>query len=213
MSKMKLIMTVLVGVFALSAFAASSASAQWMVKGTTLSGTETRALAKTAQTDESALLKGAGIQITCKGQLEGTSPQIEASGEKGSAASLTFTECKGELGCTVAEKISTVPLLATIELAEAGNKDKALLLFTPKTKATFATIGFSGETCALEGTQAITGKADLRAPTGGLEATTQLIEANIAPTGELKIASSPAELKGKALLKLASTEPWSFLLP
>lgn len=213
MSKLKLLTVACVGALALTAFAlASSASAQWMVKGTTLTGSETKALATTAAVDEHGKLKAAGVTIECNGNtLNGTGPMIEASGEKGSATSLTFNECSANSNCTVATTIATVPLVADTPIIE-GNKDISTI-FLPKTKTIFATIKFNGAECALLGTQPVAGKAKINAPTGAAENTLQEIQAEVQEaSGELKVGSSAAELKGAALLKLTTNEPWSFLV-
>lgn len=211
MSK-KLIVTMCVGVLSLSALAlASSASAVWMVNGTNLSGTEK--LATTAAVDENGLLKGAGVTITCTSKtLEGVSPEIEgaAPGDKGKASSLVFKECAANANCTLATKtIGTLPLTATATL---GTSPAVNVLFKPTSGTIFTTIKFNGAECALLGTQPVTGQAKIAAPTGQTEKTIQEIAANVTEaSGELKIGSSPAELKGAALLQLSTSKGWSFL--
>lgn len=209
MSK-KLIMTICVGMLTLSAFAlASSASAQWMVNGTTLAGTQT--LANTAKVDENGKLKAAGVTIECiAANLEGTGPQIEA-GDKGSVTSLIFKGCTSITPtCTIgSETIQTVPITATATLGTAPAVNVA---FVPKTKTIFATIKFNGAECALLGIQPVTGKAKISAPTGQTESVLQQIVANVSEaSGELKVGSSAAELKGAALLQLSNSAKWNFL--
>jgi hypothetical protein len=207
MSK-KLITTVCVGVLALSALTlASSASAQWMVAGTTLVGNE--ALANTAQVHELGKLKAAGVTINCAGKnLTGVSPQIEA-GDAGSASSLVFSECTANANCTVTKTLGTLPLMAVAKLEGTLAVNVS---FLPKTGTIFTTIKFEGAECALLGTQPVTGKANVLAPTGQDERLLQLIEAKVTEaTGELKVGSSAAELKGSALLRLVSDKTWSFL--
>jgi prolyl oligopeptidase PreP (S9A serine peptidase family) len=212
MSKAKMIIPTLIAVVAFSALASASASAAtagWMVGGTLLSGSE--ALATTAAVDENGKLLASGITIECKGStLNGVAPEIK-SPNTGSATSLIFTQCQSKTeSCTITpEELKTVPLNveATLEGALA-----VVATFTPKTKTTFATIEYKGEDCALEGLDAVTGKAKVLAPTGQDERTLQLINAiTTEASGELKDGSSPATLTGSALLKLASGKPWSFL--
>ena len=209
MSKVKVTLSVLVALFALSAIASASASAAgWMVSGTELSGSTS--LATTAKTDKAAKLKAAGVTIECTGtNLEGTSPVITAP-NTGSATSLTFTECEStNATCSVTKTIGTVPIHATVALG-AGNDVKAR--FLPKTKTVFATIEYKGATCALLGVQPVSGKALVDDANGKVESVLQLIEAvTTEASGELKVGSSPAELTGSALLKLASGAQWSFL--
>jgi hypothetical protein len=129
----------------------------------------------------------------------------------GLATSLEFTECKSLVeNCSLSSSsISTVPILVEVTL-ESTKADVAT--FTPETKTVFATFAFVGEKCAIIGTQAVTGKAKVLAPTGREERTLQLIKSiTTAVSGELKIGSSGATLEGAALLRLASGETWSFL--
>lgn len=207
MSK-KLITTVCVGILALSASAlVSSASAQWMVNGTTLAGTA-KMLVK-ARVHVFGKIKAAGVTIECSGEnLEAVSPQIEA-GDKASASSLIFTSCAANSNCTVTKTLGTVPLVATAVLGVAPAVN---VTFKPKTKTLFATIALSGAECALLGTQPVSGTAKVLAPTGQTEKEAQLVEAKVTEaSGELKVGSSPAELKGSYLLLLEAHLTWSFL--
>jgi len=208
MSKVKVIIAVLVSVLALSAVVSSAASADWMVNGTKLASTA--ALATSAAVMETGKLKFSETTIECTGAtLNGSSPQIEAP-DKGSAASLTFTECGTVVGSTckiTGEPISigTVPITATVTLSGTLG---ANAVFVPKTKNTFATIKFEG--CAIAGVQPVKGKATVNAPTGQMEQTLQEIVAATGPS-ELEVGTAAATLLGKALLRLVSGLPWSFL--
>lgn len=209
MSK-KLATTVFIGVLTLSAFVlASPVSAQWMVNGTNLAPGETKALASGAPVDENALLKAGGVAISCTGKnLEFGSAQIEA-GDTGSANTLVFTECSANAKCTVGKTLATLPLM---NVASLGAAPADTISFLPKTKTIFAVIKMDGAECALLGTQAVTGKAKFSAPTGQTEKLLQQIQANVTEaSSELKVGSSPAELKVAALVKLTSDLPWSFL--
>jgi hypothetical protein len=215
MSKAKPAVGVLVGILTLSALVASSATGQWMVNKTTLSGTQTAALATTAAVDESFALKAAGVTVTCSGAtISLTSGQLEASGEMFVIPDIVWDRCSANENCSVPLSLSTTALLVDTMLWLLGNTKVVGFLDLPKTKTTIATIKFEGEKCALLGTQPVSGKIKMQGPTGGSEATLQLIEVNaLEATEELKVGSSAAEFKGKALLKLASGAPWSFLLP
>jgi hypothetical protein len=212
MSKVKMIVTTLIAVFAFSALASASASAStagWMVGGTQL--TTAAALATTAKVDEKGTLEVPldAITIECKSSvLTGLEPKIE-SGTMGSAGSLIFKECASTAAsCTIASPtIGTVPLLAEATLEGAlGVK----VIFTPKTTKIFTTIEYKGTECSLAGIKPVKGQATVKAPTGQDENTLQLIEADTTG-GELEVGSTEAILKGSALLKLASGQPWSFL--
>ncbi|HEY2768438.1 MAG TPA: hypothetical protein VGI76_09280 [Solirubrobacteraceae bacterium] len=206
MSK-KLIMSVCTGVLALSAFAlASSASAQWRVGGTNLTGTAK--MVKKVIIHHKAEFAAAGVTITCVGNLEEVSSQIEA-GDKASAQSLVFTGCSASEKCTVTETLGTVPVEATAALGVAPAVNVTV---KPKTKTTFATIKFEGSECALLGTQTVTGTAKVLAPTGQTEKEVQLMEANTsAASGELKVGSSAALLRDSSLLILEIGLAWGFL--
>jgi hypothetical protein len=210
MSKVKIIVSAFIAVLAVGAVASASASAAtagWMVNGTLLSGSA--ALATSAPSDETAALNGGGLNIECKGPLDGTKPEIKSS-NTGSAQALTFTECTtGNENCSVPTSIGTVPVLAeaTLEGALA-----VPVKFKPETGTIFATIKFSGEKCSVAGIKPVTGKVTASGPTGQDERTTQELAVNVTvASAELFIASSAASLKGAALLKLQSGQGWSFL--
>jgi len=208
MPRVRITVAACLGVLALSALASAPASAAgWMVNGTALSGSQ--ALATTAPVDESSVIKGAGVTITCSGKtFNGATPQIEST-NKGSAADFEFTECKASSPCTLEGKTiktEAVTLEATLEGTEA-----VLAKLKPKTGTLFATIGFEGAECAIEGCQPVSGTAKVLAPTGQKERTWQRIEEIQTANGEFKVGSGSAELSGSALLKLANGEPWSLL--
>jgi hypothetical protein len=214
MSKAKIMMTVCVGVLALSAFASASASAVtagFMVSGTMLNGT--RALATTAAVDEPGELEAAKVKITCSGSvLNGASPKINSATNMGDAESLTFNGCSANEHCTVPSSISTLPVLVDLTLdGTLAVKGKFLPHGPGANTHTFATILFEGALCALEGVQPVTGSQAFLAPTGQDERTLQLIAATQDVGGELKVGSSAATLKGSILVRLASGEAFSFL--
>jgi hypothetical protein len=214
MSKAKISITTLAVVGALGALASASASAAtagWMVNGTLLSGT--KALATTAKIDQDLVLKStaANIELECTGGAlaEGT-PEIK-SPNAGAASSLQFTSCKALTpDCTLSSStVGTVPVAfeATLESTAA-----VVGTFKPKTKTLLATFEFGGEKCVAEGINGVTGTAKVLAPNGQQEGTVELNRSIVTEaSGELKVASSAAEVKGSALVKLASDEPWSFL--
>ena len=211
MPKIRMMVVACMAVLACGAVVSASASAAapgWMVNGKNL--TTTKALATTAAVDEVGILKFSTITITCKGgTLNGVAPILEP-GNMASASSLEFTECQTSgPPCSVVSTIKTEPILgeATLEGSLA-----VVATLKPRSGTKFTNIDFIGTECALEGLQPVTGQAKVLAPTGQDERTLQLINAISTETsGELKVASSPASLKGSALLKLQSGEPWSFL--
>lgn len=209
MSKVKVVAAAFIAALALTALASATASADWMVNGTNLTGSA--ALATTAHTDVTGKLNGGGLNIECSGDLKGASPEIKV-GAKGSASSLTFTTCgTTNANCTVPAEISTVPVSVLAEL-DPGNALATTVLFTPTAGTIFATVKFSGEKCAVAGIKPVTGKATALAPTGKDERTEQELEINTTEAAkELFIASSAASLTGAALLLLSTRQGWSFL--
>ena len=210
MSRVKLIVSMFaaVAVFGALASSASAATAGWMVGGSLLTGSTP--LATTAAVDQSAKLKTSNINIECLGStLKGVAPEIIAP-NKGAAKSLEFTECKPTEGkCTIeSSTIGTVPILAEATL-EAG--EGVVAVFKPETGKAFTNLTFLGSTCALEGTQPVTGTQAILAPTGQTEHASQLINAVSLKEGELKVGAGNATLTGSALLKLSSGAAWSFL--
>jgi hypothetical protein len=204
----KLITSICLGILAVSACTLTSiASANWMVNGTNLVGTQ--ALATTAAVDGNAVLTAAGVTTICTGKtVELTSPQIEAP-DKDSASNITFTGCSASPPCTGPLTITTNPVSS---VAVLGTGNTINIIFLPKTKTVLATIKFNGAECALMGTQPVTGKATFTGPTGKTESVLQEIQANVLQSsGELKVGSSAAELKGAILLQLSSGAKWSFL--
>ncbi len=205
---MRLVITVIMAA-GVCAGSTAPASANWLVGKSQLEGTA--ALATTASVDQRFELKGGGVTIECKGTaLNAASPQIVAS-SRITAASLTFGECKTtaepcSLGSTT---ILTVPLVGEVT-GLTSPEDEAV--FSPQTKSTFATIKFNGETCALLGTQPITGTLGTVLPKGQEERTQQEVKASTTK-GELKLGSNEAELKGSALLKLTTGAVFADLVP
>jgi hypothetical protein len=219
MSKVKVIIAALFAVLALGALISSSASAAtagWLVKGTLLTGEQTAALATTAAVDQNGVLKFKEVVVECKGStLDGVEPQIEALKNKGSAGSLRFLNCSatGE-SCELEGQpvsIGTTPVTAEATLEGALG---VAATFKPKTGITFATLKFKEKTgCAVSGEKVpVTGEAPATAPTGQDERTLQLLNVNVSSaSGKLKVGNSAASLEGSALLKLASSLPWSFM--
>lgn len=187
-----------------------TSAADWIVNGTTLTGTE--ALATTAAVDEASTLKFAGVTVVCEGTtLNAASPKIEAT-SKGSSSSLEFSHCKADSPCTISsESIATNPV--TLEATTEGTL-AVVATFKPTTGTVFADLDFSGSECSLEGIWSITGQAKVLAPTGQDEHTIQLVN-SITTEGsrELRVEGVGASLSGSALLKLANSKPWSLASP
>jgi hypothetical protein len=208
MPKVKLVMMTCIAALAFSALASASASAAtpgWMVNGKLLAHGESAKFSPNTTVLENFQLTAAGVTVTCEtlkvknGSITGLTLAL--------AESLEFGQCKANNNCAVEENISTVPIL-THEVTLDGTL-AAKATFIPETKTTFATINFTNPLCALLGVQPVTGKATVLAPTLQDERVTQQI--NINSSGELKVGSSAATLKGIADFKLENGLPWSFL--
>jgi len=220
MSRVKVMMMALFAVFAVSAAAVSSASAVWLVNGTTLVGSAP--LATTAVVDEATklLVPTLGdLTVVCSGStLDGAKPEITA-GDTGKAESLRFLACNTThpaTGCalkTANETISTNPINARAFLGK-GEEDR--VLFSPQTPPIFTEIPFAEKNeCAFEGLTAVKGSVTIGAPTGQLELLSQLITGlGSVENNSLEIGSGTTKaylIGGGALLRLASDSKWSFM--
>jgi hypothetical protein len=217
LSKVKVMMLVVAAVAAFSALGAASASAEWLVGGTVLTGSA--ALTNQALVDATStlLVPALGLSIVCGGHfLDGTDPLIIAP-DKGFASALTFLGCNTTApasGCALEEKeqpIATNPILARAFLG-TGEEDR--VLFSPETKGIFANIKFSEKnTCAFNGIEPVKGSLIAGAPTGRLNLATQpLVGLGSVENHSLEIGTQPAFLDGgRALLALVSGSTWSFM--
>jgi hypothetical protein len=191
-----------------SAVSSSAATVGWMVNGSLLSGS--KALATTAQVEENFIGGFAGISITCTG-LNGIAPQITAP-NKGSATSIEFTGCAAAMPCHI--EGTTLKLLPVLLEANLDGSLAVTVTFTSDaSKHLFDTLLFLGATCSVGGeVLPATGQIKVSESRGQDEQAGQLFIANITEASEeFKVGSSNTSLKGRAILRLASGEPWSFL--
>jgi hypothetical protein len=212
MPKAKLIIIACVAALVFSALASASASAAvagWMVNKATLADGEVKNLAPNPTVlGGGFVLTGAGISVTC------TSLKLKGGTITGLTLalieSLEFGECSATAPCEVEKNIDTVPIL-THEITLEGNT-AVKAVFKPETKTVFATIKFNNPLCALEGVQAVTGKATVLAPKLQEERVKQEIKAVVtAASGELKLGSNAASLTGSAEFEVNGGQTWSFL--
>ncbi len=186
----------------LSAIGAASASAGWWVAGTQLSGSA--ALASTAKVTEALKLTTGETKETkleCTGTTLNVSKGEIASPNKLAASGLTFTGCKTPVaGCTAPSSLGTVPVLAS-ELAHEGNLTEDRLKIAPASGTILATFAFTGETCALSGTQSL--KGTVAAKTLAEERQADPL-ALLSESGQLKLGSVEAKLTALAELELAN---------
>lgn len=220
MSRMKVVLMALLATFALSAVAASSASADWFVEGALLLGLAK--LASTAKVDQNAsLLVVTGtthVTVVCSGSvLSGVGAEIFGR-DKGSATSLTFEGCSTTAPVTKCiltnqpTSIKTEPIEATATLGPASPEVR--VTFKPKTKNLFASIPFdSSNTCALSAPEPVKGSVTIGAPIGRTESADQPIQGlGSVENNSLEVgAGNKAFISGgKALVRLETGEKWSF---
>jgi hypothetical protein len=214
MTRTKAIIAVLTATMAFGAVAASSATAEWYVGGAKLALGQSKAVAPTATVDETSTfnIPQFPIKITCSGPnlliKEGSisNPESYIVGQEvwdGCAVTPSGN-------CSVSpSSISSTPVLGTVTTA-ASPADK--VTFAPQTKKTIAIIPFSGELCALAGEQPLTGSFTQKLPAGQTESESQLLEdLGSVENSSLQFASDKVYIeKGKDLLKLTSSQSWSF---
>lgn len=209
MPRTKLALATCLPLLALGALAsaASAATAGWMVNGSLLSGTKA---VGTASISSAWQLEVAGIIVSCNGStIDNVHPELVAPNQA-KAISFQFTECAVNSGsCFITKTLGIVPTITESTLDGAlGIKET----IKPQTKTLFATIKFEGAECLLAGTDPVTGKISVLDPSGQDEKTMQeFTSTTTAASGELRVGSSGASVKGTALTKLASGEQWSFL--
>jgi hypothetical protein len=230
-SKVGMIIVALFMAVALSAVAASVASAadEWFIGGTKLSqlSSKNAPLATAVPLDESIILtinplRGeAEDKVECKG-LSSTEPYISAGGG-GMARAVIFEKCKitkPTVGCELEAEgatknlrnITTNPLAITTLLM--GSPTKVNINVKPLTGKTFATVPFvEGEMCLGGiGEVPVTGSVLVLSSDGALGQTVHTVMAQGSlENNSLEVAGDKSILEGGlALVKLASGANWSF---
>ncbi len=214
MSKLRLLMPALFATLALSAVAAGSAQAGWLVSGSLLVGS-TALASKTIVDERDHPIKAIGPNATDPILIE--CPALTLTGGKISepdkflVSSLEFKECTAvePTGCALGNPtVGSLPIegLWTLDgLLGAKTKVKAEnangLLFTFK---------LEGTSCAESGKLSVTGQFVLLAPEGKDERQWHLLTFLTETEGELELGSTPATIFGSVLAKLETEKPWSF---
>jgi hypothetical protein len=225
MSRIKVVVLTALTVCAVSALAANTASAGWLINGKPLSEQGGSAeVAKLATLHAPALLNapGQGVLISCKGPLHIINGRIFEP-DLGFAERLIFLDCNTTAPtptrCQLIEgtskliTITTKPLLALVTLLN-GSTLATRLTFTPETGKIFSEIPFEEATsCVFEGSVPVSGSVTIGAPKGRDSLAEQVGE----PLGSLENNSleiggpNKAFLQGgTALLALANGSKWSF---
>jgi hypothetical protein len=216
MSRIRVVIMALGAVAAFSALSVSSASAGWLINGTSL-GDGSAALSTQALVDEEStlLVPALKLAIKCNGHfLDGLSPQIFGL-DRGFVLALTFLGCQTVTPehCELKQQPRSIETTAILALASLGKGEAVNVAFTPE-KTPFANIVFSEEnTCVFNATEPVTGSLVAGAPTGQLSLLAQPLVGLGSTEGNnsLRIDGDPAFLDGgSALLTLASDSKWSF---
>jgi hypothetical protein len=215
---MKVTMLALGLVVLVSALGAASASAGWLINGTSLATGAAAALNTQALVDEEStlLIPVLKIAIKCNGHfLDGLDPLIIGP-NKGFASALTFLGCSTITppGCELKEQPTAIATNAILATAAKGPGESVRAAFTPETTTTFAHIFFAeANECAFKGNEPVTGSLVAGGPTGQLSLLAQALVGLGSTEGNnsLQIAGDKSFLDGgSALLTLASDSKWSF---
>jgi hypothetical protein len=204
MSKVKLMLVAVFAALALSAVAAGTASAQWLINGAALGAGKSAALESLVPVHGIIALKAPtlGIKIGCSGQLHITNGRI-LEPDLAFVEHIVFlncntvaptpTKCKLE---TANETISTVAVLTLVTLGSVSPAVR--LAFKPATGKKFAGIKFALETaCVFEGEQPVSGSVTVNAPTGQNSNVIQAVQ----PLGSVENNSLEIGVGNKAILE------------
>jgi hypothetical protein len=217
MSKIKAIVVALFAVFALSAVAASSASADWFINGTKLVGSAELATTAKVDTDFTLVINTATkIKILCTGNtLDALEPLIDSTNGF-TARDLTFLGCstvEPATKCILEGQPTSILTLPIEGFATKGPGNSVRGHFKPTTKNQFATLQFSeNNTCALSAEEPVNGSVTGGSENGQSEEVLHGLEAlGTTENNSLEIAGVHAYIVGgKALLQLLSGSKWSF---
>jgi hypothetical protein len=205
MYKGRLLAALSLAAFTLSAIAAGSAQAGWIVLGSPLAKSATIG---TKSTDKAARLHYSTATVECSsislggGEVDAPSQILVNSLELGGCSVTEPATCK-----LTGTTINSLPLeaLATLD-GSLGFKAK----IKPKTGELLATFKLEGTSCSLSGRQAASGTATLLSPEGQDERLLHLVNLLIETAGELEVGSAAAELSGSTLVCWESDMTWRF---
>jgi hypothetical protein len=216
MSRSKSLVVACFATFALCAVVSATAFAggQWDINGTPLAAHATVGLTNILVLNDGQfkiLATGETPEIVCKGHEVSLVKGVLIGPDGLLASSVAFRECsvRNSENCTLGSSIiETVPVHA---LAHLDGTLNALLLVLPETKATFATVKYDGNLCALESVATLTGGFHILVHEA-IHSTKRKRALAFSLKGQLKDGSSEAELSGLVGdLELTSGLPWSFL--
>jgi hypothetical protein len=215
--KIKTIIMTLGVVMAFSALSAASASAEWLVGGTVLTGSAALSAKALVDVASTLLLPALGLAVVCGGHFLDMTDPLMIAPDRVFASSLTFLGCNVTApasGCALEEKEQPIPLNPILARAFLGVGEEDRLLFAPETKGIFANIKFSEiNSCAFNGQEPVKGSFIAGLPTGRLNLVTQaLVSLGSVENHSLEVGGQPAFIEGgRALMRLASESTWSFM--
>jgi hypothetical protein len=217
MRKVKVATIALSAVFAFSALGAATASAEWLVGGTVLTGSAAISTHILVHITSTFLVPALGVSLVCGGNtLDAVDPLIIAP-DRGFASSLSFLGCNVTVpatGCALAEKNQKISTTAILGRAFLGPGEEDRILFSAETKGTLANITFSEtNTCAFNGIEPVKGSFISGLPTGRLDLATQsLVDLGSVENNSLEVGGQKAFMHGgKFLALLVSGATWSFM--
>jgi hypothetical protein len=213
MSKIKLMLAVAIGALALYAAAAGSASAAgWFLAGTKMTPSQSAAVASTAALSAPLVIStpSIGLTLTCDGTVLVREGIIHTDGTYLSKE-IVFHSCtsSGLPECTLGS--SEIKFNALTGLARLASSPEDRITFKATTKATLATLPFTGANCP--GAEVpLNGEFTLKMPTGQSELSTQLLEGlGSVENNSLELASSKTFFEGGGpQVQLAFGPTWSF---
>jgi len=221
MPKVKLLVAAYFAVLAFSAVAAATALAagEWDVNGVPLGSGKSAEIAKTAHVGRFGKLSSASVEFTCEGGELLIRNGFIVAPDGVVAEDITFHGCRvigaGAENCSLSSTlILTLAIHGLAELDE-GLRLNTVVLLLPLPSKTFAVFNFTGEKCAIAGTQPVTSSKNpavvLLIDEGYLPKKVHLILA-FSLKESLKLGSIEATLlEADEDFQLASGAEWNFL--
>jgi hypothetical protein len=215
--KVKVATMALGAVFAFSALGAATASAEWLVGGTVLTGSAAVSPHILVHITSTFLVPALGVSLVCGGSTLDAVNALIIAPDRGFASSLSFLGCNVTVpatGCALEEKGETISTTAVLGRAFLGPGEEDRVLFSPETKGVFTNISFSEKnTCAFNGLEPVKGSFISALPTGRLNLTTQsLVDLGSVENNSLEVGGQKAFMHGgKVLASLTIGSAWSFM--
>jgi hypothetical protein len=215
MPRVRTTVAALVAVLALNAIAVTAASANWFVGEAELPSGSKAALATKATVETSFVLSipAATTKVTCTALSPQKTEIVETNSIAG--AELVFSSCavsEGATKCALEKsEIRTNSEGLTGTVSEGTEPEDRITFAQTKSKA-LASIPFNSS-CALSGSQSMSGSLKLAAPALQEELTEQAVQGESTKATGLTVGGDAAFLSGKAKVKLASGKKFQNVAP